>query len=108
MFGLFGKGSKLKKNARIKAQSWWKSQNILGMKQDTKECMFCRTPIPRMKGYLLTQGEVLNNDKYMNSEISRLEARGIQPEKAQEMVWEKIENTYDDWMVCEKCIERFI
>ena len=108
MFGLFDKSKKMKKEARIRAESWWKSQNILGIKEKSKQCIFCGKEIPRLQGYLFSRSHVLDNDKYMNAEISRLEEKGIPSEQAQNMIWEKIESVYEDWLTCEDCLSRFM
>lgn len=104
MFGLFGKG-KIKSDAQKRAVSWWKNLTISGIKEQIRTCHFCNKEIPRMKGYLFTPENILNNDKFMENEIKKLEARGMNPEEAQETIWQRMENVYDDWLVCEDCTD---
>ncbi len=110
MFGLFDKvkANKLKKQARKRAESFWKSRKIVDADIEFMKCIFCKAPIKYLEGYLFNRDDILNNDKFMNEEISKLEKRGIPPEQAQEMVWNRIENTYEEWIVCEKCISRLV
>lgn len=103
MFGLFG--NKIKNESHRRAVNWWKNLTITGIKENSRPCHFCKKEVPRMKGYLFSTDTILSNDKYMDTEIKKLEARGIESEKAQELVWHKVETTYDDWLVCEKCLD---
>jgi len=110
MLWFFNKSRKIKEEAKKRAVSWWKAQNLYGdeLAEVKKECTLCRKEIARMEGYLFYKSHVLNNDKYMKAEIERLEKRGVRPKDAQDIVWAQVEQTYEDWMVCDFCIERFV
>jgi len=109
MFGLFGnKSKKIKEEAHFRAVNWWKALNVQGIMEKSRFCHLCRKEIPRMKGYLFRPKDVMNNEKYMESEIGKLESRGIPSEEAQEIIWKRIEMDFDDWLICESCIEKFV
>ncbi len=107
MFGLFDKKEdKIKKEAHKRAINWWKGMTIRGVDEKLRPCQFCKSEIPRMKGYLFSPHHILENEKYMEQEIALLEKRGISAEEAQEIVWKKLESLYEDWMVCENCLNK--
>ncbi|MCD4785826.1 MAG: hypothetical protein K8T10_18570 [Candidatus Eremiobacteraeota bacterium] len=109
MFGLFSnKRKKFMDVAHTRATNWWKALNVQGIKENSRFCHLCRVEIPRMQGYLFKPRDVINNEKYMETEIGKLEARKIPPEDAQEIIWKRIETDFDDWLICDTCIERFI
>jgi len=108
MFGLFhDKNAEIKKKAHARAINWWKGLTIRGMDEKSRPCYFCRGDVPKMDGYLFSSHHILENEKYMETEISRMERRGVPPEAAQQEVWNRIEQVYDDWMACEKCLKKF-
>ncbi|MCE1247943.1 MAG: hypothetical protein LWY06_14970 [Firmicutes bacterium] len=109
MFNLFSKSNKIKSEAHRRAVGMWKTLTIYGIKEKGRTCHFCNKDVPKMQGYLFSNRHIMDNEKYMEQEIKKLEKRGLPPADAQEVVWQKLETIYDDWLVCEDCLkEHFI
>jgi hypothetical protein len=104
MFNLFSKSNKVKSEAHRRAVGMWKNLTIQGIKEKSRTCHFCSKEVPKMEGYLFSNRHIMENEKYMEQEIKKLEKRGVPSNEAQEVVWQRLEMIYDDWLVCENCL----